>query len=215
VTAVGASSFLAPRRTILWTGGFDSTWLVVDSLLRGEAVRAVAWLGGSRYVLPRDKARNEAAARARIEHALPAALARRLDVEVHRDNQVDGEAMSAVWNELWGAAPGVWWSPQNAILGMLPAVLGGPVAAGLVADDPTAAQAGVLRVLREHGVELPIVERRKAELLDDARARGFDELLALTWSCEGSGPLASTTGCGECGPCRERILPAAGYWSRG
>lgn len=76
-------------RTILWTGGFDSTYLVVDALLAGDTVAAITWTDSGRLRVPVAKANNEAEARARIVDLLPAELLPRLSAETFSDRQVD------------------------------------------------------------------------------------------------------------------------------
>lgn len=191
-------------RRILWSGGFDSTWLVVDALLAGARVEAVTWTGSGRLRPPSGKAIQEEAARASIVEALPPALRGRLGLAAGADAQLDG-LIGPLWDELVAAQPGEWWSPQNYVLAALPRSVG-HAEAGIVADDRTARQAGVLGVLAREGVSTPIVARGKADLLADARARGFEDLLALTWSCEAPDHAALLAPCGRCEACLARIV---------
>lgn len=63
-----------PTRRILWTGGYDSTWLLVDALLAGHRVEAVtyrsAYIGHKGWHKPA----NEDAARRRILRTLRSML---------------------------------------------------------------------------------------------------------------------------------------------
>lgn len=197
-------------RSILWTGGFDSTWLVVDALLRGERVDAFTSTG---WNAPH-KAVREMVARERIKQTLPAQLRRHLwhVEECHADVAIERRAKQT-WAEMLTVEP-AGTSPQNQILALLPAVIGRPVLdTGHVKDDPTTNQVAVRAILERHGIRMPLAHVTKVELLADARRRGFDNVLDLTWSCEGpldrdDGPGLTGPPCGECEPCRMRIMAA-------
>lgn len=72
-------------RQILWTGGFDSTYLVVDALLAGDHVRAITWRGWGMNDESWQKLQNEDEARRRIVAALPIELRRRLISRLEAD----------------------------------------------------------------------------------------------------------------------------------
>lgn len=240
------------RRAILWTGGFDSTWLVVDALLAGDRVDAVTWRGNG--TIPEhgwQKVDNEDAARRRIVHALPPELRRGLrEVVEDGSGRRDRLGVARRWLALegerlrlhremaeatldWWLRPENWtaardyaarcrlrFSEQSPMVGAAAIAHGRPVEAAYVAGDDLAhaAQAPTREVLAACGVSLPLVERglRKVDLLADARRRGFADLLALTWSCEGptSEPVRVEP-CGECPSCLHRLLPATGTAQRG
>lgn len=187
------------NRTILWTGGLDSTYLVVDALLAGDTVSALTWTGGGRLRVPVAKASNEAEARARVTGLLPAELLPRLSAETFSDRQVDAHFDHA-YAEMLHAVPDHWWSPQNYVLAALARVVG-RAEAGLVADDPTARLPGITAILGRD-LDLPLLGRRKRDLYADARARGFAGVLDATWTCEWVGRAEAA--CGTCKACELR-----------
>jgi len=188
----------SPRR-ILWTGGFDSTWLVVDALLDGYRVEAPVWRGVGVGIGSWQKPANEDEARRRILHALPPDLQSRL-----RSVAIDGR-MTGAWQDAWAeltAAEGDrWWPPQTYMIASLPQ-LTGPVEAAFVATDVTTSRPGIMAALERRGVRSPIADLTKPELLVDATRRGFRHLLDLTWSCE-----CDIAGAGDCDPCHHRVIP--------
>lgn len=189
-----------PRR-ILWTGGFDSTWLVVDALLDGYRVDAVVWRG---YGMQPgwQKVDNEDEARRRITWELPGDLQRRLRERAEADYGFLYPHVRAVWEELHERQP--VFSAQNMILAALPKLVG-PSEAAFVSDDWEHDSAVQREVLRREGVSTPIADRSKRALLADAGRRGFNDLLAVTWSCEATSEYTGPVPCGECEPCRHRL----------
>lgn len=193
------------RRSILWTGGFDSTALVVDALVEGYAVDAYVWRG---YGMQPgwQKVDNEDAARDRIHHGLPSDLRQRLTQHVETDYSRIRPAMRAAYDELIEALP--QWSRQNEVLAALPALVG-PVEAGFVDGDATIADPVQRSLLERAGIRFPLASFTKADLYAEAERRGYAHLLDLTWSCEAGGPGRQP--CGDCEPCRHRVVPARSY----
>lgn len=199
------------HRRILWSGGFDSTYLVVDALVAGhhvEAIRSDGWQDVHKAV-------KENIARLRIVAALPAELRAHLD---EREENHTAFIFPNIWqahDELTAAVGGDWTSAQNGVLFLMPEIVGPRCEVGIVKDDNTAGQPAVLSVLNLRGLDFPLVERTKADLWEDARRRGFDDLLAMTWSCEGPGDRGvlglMAEPCGECTPCRLRIIATETY----
>ncbi len=197
------------HRRILWSGGFDSTFLVIDALLAGhhvEAIRSDGWQDVHKSV-------KENIARLRVAAALPAELRRHLD-EREENHVAYLTGHDRIWqahDELNAAiAADDWTSAQNGVLYMMPDIIGPRVEVGLVADDHTAQQPAVLAVLAKRGVDFPLVGQSKADLWLDAKRRGFDHLLTMTWSCEGPENNGVKNlwaePCGNCTPCRLRII---------
>lgn len=191
------------RLRLLWSGGFDSTALLLEYLRRGDRVKVVylPTHGGSEW----QKTRNEQDARTRILHALPDAYRARLTVAdpVPYDEQVY-TAFVAHWGNLQNDCAGTWFSPQAALVAAAPGLLGTDVTAAYVSSDESLHAAPVLAHLRAAGVALPVLTATKAALWQHARHHSHDSLLHLTWSCEGDHDGAHP--CGHCDPCWHRLL---------
>lgn len=207
------------KRRILWTGGFDSTWLVIDALLSGAQVETVTLRGLTQY----QKTPNEDAARARIQHGLPGTLRSRLFSQVYdtRYESIVSE-MRSPWNELWGMAGSKFedWSEQAPLLCAIPPATG-RMEVGHVREDKGPHWRPRWAYMNSRGLDFPIEHLSKPELLRDAQNRGFSHLLAMTWSCEDTqGPESrlknpSRVACGNCEPCEHRIMPQYGYGKLG
>lgn len=221
------------NRRILWTGGFDSTWLIVDALLAGDRIEAVTYR--SAYVGhigdPRgwQKAHNEDEARRRILHALPSSLRDRLGFAVidEAGRHLPRDVFHEPWYRLKEHAPfnarryALWqdehweyydmWPDQDWLVGCVPGLIGGALETGYIGGDSLFQPGKTFRAdaLGSLGLTFPLRNHTKPELLADARARGFAELLDLTWSCESNDP-ARTEPCGKCTPCKLRIIPSIG-----
>jgi 7-cyano-7-deazaguanine synthase in queuosine biosynthesis len=194
---------------ILWSGGFDSTYLVLRALQAGQRVEPVyAW-----QEIDWQKQINEQEAIARVRHALPAELRREL-LEIHREPLSDHwSTYEEIEVELWAAVPkGDGLSPQDAFLASVARRIG-PIEMAVVADDPT--QPGVMEILRREGVRFPLVAQSKAQILSRAVELGIEPYLRLTWSCEASVSFLGGKPCGVCEPCRHRIIPAEAFGIRG
>lgn len=145
------------------------------------------------------KVDQEDEARRRITASLPATMRGHLVAREERDPHV-ATLMGPLWEEM--AEPGIWFSPQNYVLAALPSVAGRGLEVGTVADDTTTAALTVPRLVMEReGLLFPVVDQTKVALLSDARRRGFDHLLAMTWTCEG----VTAEPCGKCEPCTLRL----------
>lgn len=156
-------------RTILWSGGFDSTWLVVDALLREPGkVRTVTWRP------ERDdswqKFQNEDAARRRIESSLTKSMRSRLVQHVERNNAVLLD-LHNVWSDVYYARGGNA-SRQNSLHAVLPKYVG-HVEVGHVKDDVESSLPTLVELLTKSGVKSPIVKLTKLDLLRDAEKRGI------------------------------------------
>lgn len=94
-------------RRILWTGGFDSTWLLIDALLSGDRVEAVtyrsAWIGHRGW----QKVANEDEARRRILWSLPTSLRERVGFAVIEEPgyRLPRDVFHEPWNRLREHSP--------------------------------------------------------------------------------------------------------------
>ncbi len=187
---------------VLWSGGFDSTYLVLSLLAQGERVRAIyltqdlAW----------QKQLRETEARRRILAALPPELRAHLDAQAEPERlREDVWARRArVDDELFKI--GEERSPQLPLLCAY-GQIEGRAAAAFVFGDETLRHPKHVRALETSGISLQLAGLTKSDALHDARRRGFEHLLALTWSCEAENNVARFGPCGTCAPCRSRIMP--------
>ena len=190
-----------PRKQVLWSGGFDSTYLLVSQLKAGERVEAV-------YItqnLGWQKQAREIEARQRIVHALPPELRARL--KVHQPDQL-GQEVWARWYTLNAdiQTQTGGCSAQTAMLAAM-ADQRGPLQAGIAKGDLVANDAVQRGLLLEHQVEMPLLNVSKAAMYETAKAEQWGHLLDLTWSCEAYNSMAAAQPCGVCLPCQGRIRP--------
>lgn len=201
------TAFVPSRRRILWSGGFDSTALVLEGLARGDRIEPVYIDHDNGW----KKDRYQMAAIARVIVALPEGLRARLTPvqrvtleDVYRDTMARLAELDAAAIEL-----GVGRSPQVALLHAVGRAVG-PIEAAYVANDTAGAQLPLSReLLLSGGIQMPLIRTSKLELWAAARDRGFEDLLRLTWSCEGPAgePDWPEWPCGRCDPCRHRLVP--------
>lgn len=193
------------RRRVFWSGGFDSTAWLLERLRRGDRVEAhYAPTGGGDSGW--QKNRHEQDARDRVLAALPAEWRSHLTIApaIPFDWQLHGEIVKD-WREV-GEQRSDWFSSQGPLLSAAGRLIGGADALYVGAE----LMPEVAELFRRSGVALPLLGVGKPAILAHAKATGVDGLLALTWSCEGENDEAGHGGCGECKPCRERIIPAFG-----
>jgi hypothetical protein len=193
-------------RRILWSGGFDSTFLVLDALTRGERVEPFYVQQATEPVW--QKQRRECAALESIVSRLPRGYRARL-TKLPR-------APFIVYRDVWGEyrkldkelrqIAGDDYSPQLPLLAAVAHELHG-VEMAFVAGDSSIQHEASRLFMAAHQIESPLAGKHKGELLRDADHRGFGHLLRLTWSCEGDALAAEHGPCGECGPCKARIIP--------
>lgn len=189
------------RRRLLWSGGFDSTAYLLEQLRAGERVEVYyAPTGGEFW----QKTRRELDARERIVSALPASWRSRLVDAGHipYDWQVY-HAFDQAWGELLERRRGEWWSDQAPLVAGLARLIP-RLEAAYVSGDVTLEHQG-RALFHAWDLTLPIAHVTKRQLLDQARANGLERILALTWSCEADDGRPGA--CGECDPCRARIIP--------
>ncbi len=200
---------MTPR--LLWSGGFDSTFRLLERLYVGDRVEVVYVNQGGDW----QKQRREQEARRRLLAALPLGWRARVLIDpedakgrppvLMADGSIAGRYADLELEAQRRYPDG--YSPQLPLLCAVADVLG-PVEACFVQGDETPAL--FMPVLRAHPFRLPLLERTKTQLLHAAWRSGFDDLLALTWSCEADDGDAKVGPCRVCDPCKARILePAA------
>lgn len=191
-------------RRVFWTGGFDSTFRVLDLLRRGERVEALYLLDDPHW----NKRVQEVDARERIARAIPAELRRNLLVQ-------RPEYDAAVWarhetlklEREWAEyRTQMFSSQQNTLLVAGAEALGDGIEVSLVSDDAGSADLEAMSMtIRASGkFSYPLLNVSKRSMLRVATKYRFDHLLRMTWSCE---EATSTTPCGKCECCLKRIIP--------
>lgn len=206
-----APAIIVPPRRVLWTGGFDSTALVLETL-RTERGRVEPYAIEFTYPnMEWQKARREADARDRIRAALPPGMAARLEPDQvipffpeHADRAA--AVFDAIWSMRTAAGLSGWHSPQVSGLVVVAEHVAG-LAAGYVAGDSALEDPFTRRELVRR-LALPFAHVSKRALLEQAHRAGYADVLDLTWSCEGDDWDAVDGPCGNCLPCRSRIIPA-------
>jgi hypothetical protein len=176
-----------PKRRILWSGGVDSTYLLLSALQDGDRVE-VAYA----YMEDRcewQKTRHEIQARHRIVHAIPAELRRRLLI-APREMDMDPEQSPWLWDACqrnltaWESR-GLTYSGQDVLLATFGAACGPYEAAYLAGErDFGGHDREVADTFRQAGIRLPLVGLSKIACAQDGQRRGFEHLLRLAWSCD-------------------------------
>jgi hypothetical protein len=236
VTGAAAAPESAPPLGVLWTGGWDSTFIVLDAALHdGREVRP-------HYVVDRRRPSTDreletmARIRAGVAARSPEAAARIAPTRfvertaIPADDRVDG------WHRALSARTHV--AEQYAWLSRHARAEGRPLALGIIRRsgglrDVIAPElevvAGVHRLraeVRDEAFELfrpflfPTIELTKLDMRDLADARGFRPLLDLSWFCHQ--PRRNGAPCGFCPPCHDarhqgmgwRLTPAARWRGR-
>lgn len=199
------------RRQVFWSGGFDSTALVLEHLRAGHHVVP--------FVIDMDpgdgpewqKTRNERDARERIRANLPTELQRHLDQEqlVTTDHLVTRHYRLEY--ELWERQIGHWQpgadptrNRQLPMLVLAAGEIGGRVDAGFVATDRALRDQAHQEVLA-NAVDVPMGQWTKFDIWLRAVRYGYAARLRQTWSCEGLNDQGRIA-CGVCEACQHRVL---------
>lgn len=77
-----------------------------------------------------------------------------------------------------------------------------------VAEEPLQGHADPIALFRER-FSFPILNLTKLQMRDNARAAGFEDLMNLTWFCQI--PAHNSTPCGFCNPCQWTIKEGLAY----
>lgn len=204
-----APSLHPRRRRMLWSGGFDSTAMLVRALRAGDHVEA-------HYIVDDPtwwKRKNEVEARERILAALPAHLRGLLTLAPLEDTS--RQIVAARYEEhhyrwyrhVWEA--GFDWRSAPPAMGLFSAaaaVLGPGLEIGITGCDEGTfgggyrAMADTFRA--QAGLVQPLGSLTKLDLLAEARAEGWEHLLLETWTCDEDVRIP----CGVCGCCRRRVV---------
>lgn len=205
---------------VLWTGGWDSTFRVLDLALRqGACVQP-------HYVV--DGGRASAAYEMRAVDAIrEAANARGAEPRIRAPQRVSLEAIpvpESTRRTYDTLSRGFGIAPQNAYLmayaersGILSLELGThrhDNAHALATPDGAARAAGDDELFRCRERFLarfafPLLDLTKVDMLEAARRAGFDDLMELTWFCHL--PTSSGRPCGFCRPCRWTVAEGLPY----
>lgn len=224
MTSAGPAS-AAPVR-LLWTGGWDSTYRLLDLLLvQGCSVQPY-------YVKLRRKSaavewRTMAHIRERLTAQYPALCERLLEVQLIEAPSEDAELLASylALRETSGSrAPGgqlYWLAAAAKAHGLAPIEIGVHAEPGAawyellrrnversgetwsLPADPEIAELAVFSPF-----EFPLLALSKLEMAERSRRAGFADLLELSWFCYA--PDARGRACGLCPPCRQTIAAGLG-----
>jgi len=211
----------AATADVLWTGGWDSTFRVLDLLARDEG------LIQPHYVRDRKRASSEIevetieAIRGRAnrrfgERILPPKLREKTDLEVPEQVATWFRAL----NERFRLGSQYTWLSQYSL-----SETGGRLELCVHVDDKAHKAISWAQRNRDNegatglveavdGLLLsrfrfPILDVSKIGMQQAAREAGFDDLLELTWFCHE--PTRDGRPCGFCGPCTWTIEEGLGY----
>ena len=182
-------------RTILWTGGMDSTFLVLQSAHDDHAVQPV-------YVaVSPTKSIRDAEVRRAVLGTMPERLASRIGKEivvappeVYADIRNLRLGLIETWITVGGRDDQF---PYNQVVAVAVArLLGSTVYVGTCSDDRCrGADWG-----ESNAVMMPLRHVRKADMVREAAAKGWLPILATTHSCI----MLGTEHCGSCVECLKR-----------
>lgn len=195
------------KQKVLWSGGFDSTYIVLKLISHRITVEPVYILQNLSW----QKQARETAAMDRIRDMIPAELRYYL-----KDNTLVpiGEIRNGYKQEInnlhkLGIESGRDTSFQNPLLTAISSEISG-LTSGICYDDPTAKQTKVVEYIKGKGIALPLIETSKQQMVKDANKIGISDILLSTWSCEGY-DNDLTAQCGQCLPCELRIIPSVAF----
>lgn len=199
----------ANPRQVLWTGGFDSTYWVCNLLLvervdvqpiyvidtnRPSTIQELSTMARMRSVLLE---------RARPTRLLPTRILLRDDYQILPDHQRWFESIRArahVGSQyLWLAsvAEAEGWDGVDLAMERFPS---GREMAKIVfkrPDEPELSDNEEAQLFRYW--RFPVLHLTKKEMLENAQAHGFDDIVLMRWFCHR--PIGSRA-CGRCRPCR-------------
>lgn len=186
---------------LVWTGGMDSTFVLLDVLAAQVEFKFLYLLGyGSRNKLSAD-----ASARAEIRETIRA----RFSVDLPGETVIGGADDYASFKETqfelerMGYQMGVNLRWVTVALATIARQFNPLVSAHC--SDNTLSKPGHerrLEYLRGKRIYFPVIKLSKADMLSAARIRGLDDILMLSMSC--FAPSESGAPCGRCTQCLRR-----------
>lgn len=218
-------------RHVFWTGGYDSTWRILQALLVEKFPVLPIYLSGSidNYETASHKRRSkefELAAMQAIRSAIaqcdPEASARLRDLVVVPDVVMDKEVTSHM-SKLKAQDMVRRRRCQYGTMAQLTCNISTPVDISVVEGDflwktmyshlehaenewfisPAAIeQKPELAIFR--WLRFPLVRYSKESILQEATQRGYEQIMRMTWTCWY--PRRNGEQCGKCGMCKHRIL---------
>jgi len=200
---------------LLWTGGFDSTCLLILLLEQGVDVIPI-------YIQQNGvKVQAELEVQRQIREALWTAFGKRVrETKILAWDQAPGTHYTE------GQPPKVSWQ-YPWLLACAPNILGmkdRTIELGVVAGDGQGAANHIAEILAAYngylkalgfrsGIRAAFAESTKKQILDVVPEK-YHRLLERTWTCErpvsGSGGLIVPCGGEDCTLCKDRIVPAWG-----
>jgi hypothetical protein len=210
---------------VLWTGGWDSTFIVLDATLHaGREVRPHYLVDPQRPSAERE-IRTMERIRAAVIELSPAAGERLAPVRIVARSEIPPDAGVDDWYRALSSRVHV--AQQYAWLSRYAGAQGGGLALGIIFRSgglldvigPELEFAGGTWRLREEvsdeAFELfrpfvfPTIELTKLDMREVADARGFRPLLDMTWFCHE--PRSNGATCGLCPPCHDARHQGMGW----
>lgn len=211
---------------VLWTSGWDSTFILLDALLwEGCPVVPHYVVDPDRPSTERELGTMDAIAAALVAHD-PAAAACLAELRVVPKEAIAPEPQVDAWYETLQARVHV--APQYAWLSRYARTCEAPLALGIIrrsgglrdviGPELEVGPDGVRRLkaeLSDEAFELfrpfryPIIERSKLEMRDLALERGYLPLLERSWFCHE--PRRDGSPCGWCPPCHDALHQGMGW----
>ena len=227
VTSGGAAQHIGTAALeALWTGGWDSTYIVLDAVLSDERPLRPHYVDDP----DRPSAAHEIETMRRIHAALaqhaPEAAARLAPLRVVAKADIPAVADVDAWYAALSARTHV--APQYAWLSRYATTLEAPLALGIIrrsgglrdviGPELEEGEDGIRRLRSEPSDEAfelfrpfvyPTIELTKLDMRERARERGFLPLLELSWFCHE--PRRNGAPCGFCTPCRDAREQGMGW----
>jgi len=204
---------------VLWTGGWDSTFIVLDGVLRRRAAVEPHYVHDpSRRSAAREIATMDVI-RAEVTSRDPEAAARLAPTRVVPLGEVPDDPDTDRRHAAWAGRTHV--APQYRWLSAYAARQPRPLALGIIRRDGglrdvIGAELHVVDGVRrlrptpsDDAFELfrpftfPTIELTKIDMRDEAEAAGWLDLLERTWFCHA--PLRDGRPCGLCHPCHDAL----------
>jgi hypothetical protein len=214
-------------RNVFWTGGWDSTFRVLDLIINQQEIVRPFYLIDSDRPSTRFELQTMQTIREQLATQFPEALDRLKPLETYQADQIKKDreitkANKAIRADRLFGSQYHWIARYVKQQGM------GRFEMSLDRDDKprkllldcveregdTAHVAGEFEGTPEHTLfqwfdfPLPVWGRNKSEMGDVARDSGFLDLLEQSWFCHFP---VNNEACGGCGPCRHAIKDGMGY----
>lgn len=219
------------ERHVFWTGGYDSTWRIVQALLIEGLWVVPIYLSGTidNYCVNAHKRRSQEfelaamqAIRKEMLRCFPSAGAKLRELVVVPEVHLGKEVVNCMF-KLKAQGMVRRRRCQYGTMAQLTHDIATPVDVSVVEGD------FLWATLREHleqadhewfissrsleqkpelaifkWLRFPLAEYSKESILQEAKQKGYDQILQMTWTCWY--PRRNGEQCGKCGMCKHRIV---------